>query len=162
MGVHGDHAHDLLTHSCGEFTLHHSNEIIKKLNLKLVASGHRITFKGGFHSLHPVDEVDQKGDLCGVILKPVSLLFLSEAFERVGSNVFNRTSHRVNDILEIVLDFSFEFKFVREGDVLLADRRVNTAGIRAFTARVLKFKLINGLEDLRHVDHNLLGGRTIR
>ena len=89
MGVHGDHAHNLLTHSCGEFTLHHSNEVVKELNLELVASGHRIAFKGGFDSLYPVDEVDQEGDLCGVILKPVSLLFLSEALKRVCGNVFN-------------------------------------------------------------------------
>ena len=59
MGVHGDHAHDFLTHTWGEFTLHHSNKVIKELNLELVASSHRIAFEGSFYSLYPVDKIDQ-------------------------------------------------------------------------------------------------------
>ena len=139
----------------------HSNEVVKKLNLELVASGHRIAFKGGFHSLYPVDEVDQEGYLCGVILKPVSLLLFSEALKRVCSNVFNRASHGVNDILEVVLDFTLKPKIIREGDVLLANRGVNASSIWAFTSTVYEFKLVDSLENFRHVNHNLFRSITI-
>ena len=33
MGVHGDHAHNLLTHATGQLTLHHLNQVSQKLDL---------------------------------------------------------------------------------------------------------------------------------
>ena len=38
---------------------------------------------------------------------------------------------------------------------------MNTGGVWAFTSAVDEFKLINGLEDLGHVNHNLPGSITV-
>ena len=38
---------------------------------------------------------------------------------------------------------------------------MDTGGIWAFTSTINEFELVNGLEDLRHVNHNLLGSITV-
>ena len=38
---------------------------------------------------------------------------------------------------------------------------MDTCGIWALTSTINEFKSVDGLEDLRHVDHNFLGSITI-
>ena len=78
MGVHGDHAHNLHTHAGSELALHHLNKICEQIHLLVKALSHVAFFKCTFDSLDPVDQVDEEGNLCRIILKPVLLIFLSE------------------------------------------------------------------------------------
>ena len=59
MGVHGDHAHDLLTHTASKLTLHHLNKICQQIYLLLQAFIHCIFLESVFNSLAPVYQVDE-------------------------------------------------------------------------------------------------------
>lgn len=59
VSVHSDHAHNLLTHASGQLTLHHLNQICKKVDLVIKSLSHCVLFEGNFDILDPVHQVDE-------------------------------------------------------------------------------------------------------
>jgi len=154
VGIHSNHAHNLLTHANAQVTLHHSNEFSKEYNLVVVTFFHIICLESGFDCLHPVHEVNQKRDLGGIIFEPVFLGFFGESLERVSGDGLDGETHSVDDVLQIVFDFALKFQRLREVNRFLTNRCMDLGGVWTLLSAVLKFKSINGLENLRHVDHD--------
>jgi hypothetical protein len=78
VSIHGNHSHDLLTDGLGEVTLHHGNQVRKKLDLVFVSLFHtsRVSLKkleGSLNINSPGKNVDQKHGLSNTILDPVEL-----------------------------------------------------------------------------------------
>jgi hypothetical protein len=57
--------------------------------------------------------------------------------------------------LHVVLDFTHKLKVRCEFDILDTDIGVHTNGDWTFSTGILKFKVLNSLEDLAHEFHDL-------
>jgi len=105
-------------------------------------------------------QVDEKGALRAIEFEPLSTLVRAIFLKRGTSNLLERATHDINDILEVDFDFTEKLKRLSELNVLNSNTGFHTNSSRANLAR-FKLKSFNSLENLRHVRHNLGGNVTV-
>jgi len=116
--------------------------------------------EGNFNVFGPGENVNQESNLGRVTLDPFFFFDLTQLNKRLTSDLFKRGAHCVNDILHVGLDFAQKLEHCGKLNVLRTDVSVHTNGDRADTL-VFKLEVLDSLENLGHVDLDLLGGTTV-
>lgn len=127
--------------------------------------GHVVRLDGeesSFDVLSPNHHVDEKGGLGGIHLEPLGLTEGIKSTKGSNSGVTEGVSHGVNNFLHVVFDLAHQFEVGGEFDVLNTDVGVHTDGNGTLFIGVLKFEVLDSLEDLGHESHNLNGLVTVR
>jgi len=149
----------------GQITLDHLNKADKVLYLPLVGllDSRRILVHVDETLLdidYPHAIVDQEGNLGRILLNPIFFGDFSEFLQGSLRDIFKRTSHYVEDLLQVHLDFANKLKIRSELYILLSN-----AGMHAFTEGsdtfVKEFQSLHRRNDFWHVNHHFLRGITI-
>jgi len=96
-----------------------------------------------------------------IALEPVSLGHAVLSDDTLCGNNVKRRLHAVNNIHKVVLDLAVELKGLRELHDFFSDASFHACGNGAISV-FLEEKSFDGLEDLGHVAHDLVGGVTVR
>ena len=165
MGVHCNKTHDFLSNWLGQITLDHLNKAYKVLYLLLVGLLDSCFIAGqlpeGLLNIdYPHAIVDQEGNLGRILFNPIFLSNFSKFLQGFLRDIFKRTSHYVEDLLQVHLDFANKLKISSELYILLSNAGMHTFSEWSDTF-LKEFQSLHRRNDFWHVNHHFLGGITI-